>query len=203
MHWHNVGMRDTCITCQGPLKLYMTKSCKIGKLYVLDVPRQVDVLDSRDGLGSVFRKTTFLLLNGRLVRDTGHEFSHVGVYHHTSHHKLVQDVVHLVHVKHEVKLTDIFKGLIKKLYQDLNQVQDAQLTLAGVGAEYYEQSSIATVDNLVVRIFNEISTFKEAANVICSPGNKLKNLAYNVLLLLFMEMFVEFRQPDLSILVKY
>ena len=60
------------------------------------------------------------------------------------------ELAHLVHVENEVELADIFEALVERLYEDLDEIEDAELGLGGVDAEDKVEGRVVTVDQLVI-----------------------------------------------------
>lgn len=58
---------------------------------------------------------------------SGENIRHIGLKHEAAHNHFIENVVDLVHVKNEVKLTHVFKATVEGLNKDLNEVKDAQL----------------------------------------------------------------------------
>ena len=120
----------------------------------------------------------------------------------------VDDEVDLVHVEHEIELTDVLKAAVERLHDDLDEVEDAQLALGRVDDKDKEECGVVAVDALGVRApevpesARRLVHFNKIACCVGTADNKTVNFTDNGLLLLHSKLQIEFTQTGLSLVVK-
>ena len=68
----------------------------------------------------------------------------------TAHHHLIQDLVNLVEVEHQVQLTHWAKILVQHLHEQVDEFKHGQFVVIGIHAQCEEQSCIPSVDYLMI-----------------------------------------------------
>lgn len=141
---------------------------QVGQLHFLDLLGNVDVEVHNGGNGACRCRTEarLLLLQLALLLNSRQNLRHVRLQHHTSHHQLVQNVMHLVGVKDQVQLAHILKALVQCLNKDLYEIQDAQLRFRRINAKHKIQGRIVSINQLVVGAANERPALQEIAHIV-------------------------------------
>ena len=144
-------------------------------------------------------------LNLALFLYPQHDFWHIGLQDHASHHKFIKDAVnlvimtsgmildiliiqqspHLVHVEDQIQLTDVLKAFVQSLHKDLDEVQDAELWLRAVHTEDEVESGVVSVYELVVGASDQTAALQKVANIVVPLGDQLEGLLDYLLLLWF------------------
>lgn len=96
-----------------------------------------------------------------------------------------QRITHLIYMEYQVQFTYVFKTLVQRFHENLDQVENAKLTLRRVHAKNEIQRSIMSVDQTIILSTNEPkqldaknlvaknlrSTLEKVANVVISARN--------------------------------
>ena len=145
------------------VELHVAKGGQVGQFDVFDLLLQignVHLLDRRHGLGRRAANARLALLHLVHLVDTGHYLGHVGLEDHAAHAELLKNVLDLVEVEDEIELAHVLEAFVQRLHEHLDEVEDAELALAGVDAKDKVESGVVSVDELEVGAADEAENKK-------------------------------------------
>ena len=71
-------------------------------------------------------------------------------------HELVQNVVNLVEVKHNVQLANVGEVRVEELHEEVNRLEVEEFVVRDVDGDGEEETGVPAVDELVVIVLDEL-----------------------------------------------
>mmetsp|Transcript_6494 Transcript_6494/g.17654 ORF Transcript_6494/g.17654 Transcript_6494/m.17654 type:complete len:204 (-) Transcript_6494:107-718(-) len=107
-----------------------------------------------------------------LIADGLQNGGDIGLEHHAAHDDLIENVMHAIRVKDEIELAYILEALVEGLYEDLDEIEDAEVGLLRVDGEDEEERGVVAVDELDV-----VAPFRDGAlEVVAEVVGPLRHL---------------------------
>ena len=98
---------------------------------------------------------------------------------------LVDDPMHLLAVEDDVELAHILEMAVERLDENLDQVENAELTLGAVDDHAKVERRVQPIDHpRSVDAREPVRCVQERARVFCPPRERREKIAYHALLLL-------------------